>query len=590
MNIARLDHDARNQAVEILSRRLTPADLRSVLKELDRGAKGRKGVERIVAETENPGRLLRTRIDDTQLADFLVDLAGSDMLSISRLRYLLALRASEAELDQLHEFPGAARARGSTQESLARCVASRKWHPGKRWARHFVQVLGLPQAFAGPAGSRKEPDVEDVEPHVPLPPLEDFQDDLRRQVLEVLTAQPGDNRAVLTLPTGAGKTRTTVEALTDWWLSDREAQFILWIAQSDELCEQAVQAFKEVWIDRGDRDDQRVRDTLRIYRFWGNRRTVPDEDGAGIIISTIDKLREGLPGSGSGQARNSLSTLAETIGVVVIDEAHRAEAPSYRKVLEAVGIDFTSAGRSPISVLGLTATPIRSQKEETERLARRFYKRLLRPMSLPEDPDLALEALRERGILSRPVHRVLGPSARAVRLSKEHEQYLEDWKELHPELLLQLGQERDRNRQIIEAISDLDAAWPVLFFGCSVQHAEAIAVLLRRSGREAAAVTAQTREATRRQLVEAFRRGEIQVLCNYGVLTTGFDAPRVRAVVVGRPTTSRVLYDQMIGRGMRGPRFGGTKECLILDVDYNLIHADGRPLALASDQYAEYWT
>ncbi|KAA3414422.1 hypothetical protein F1715_11670, partial [Streptococcus pneumoniae] len=54
--------------------------------------------------------------------------------------------------------------------------------------------------------------------------------------------------AVLTLPTGAGKTRTTVEALTDWWLGDREAQFILWIAQSDELCEQAVQAFKEVWI------------------------------------------------------------------------------------------------------------------------------------------------------------------------------------------------------------------------------------------------------------------------------------------------------------------------------------------------------
>ncbi|WP_223200812.1 hypothetical protein, partial [Streptococcus pneumoniae] len=73
-------------------------------------------------------------------------------------------------------------------------------------------------------------------------------------------------------------------------------------------------------------------------------------------------------------------------------------------------------------------------------------------------------------------------------------------------------------RQIVEAISGLDATWPVLFFGCSVEHAKAIAVLLRRSGREAAAITAQTREATRRQLVEAFRCGEIQVLCNYGVL------------------------------------------------------------------------
>ncbi|KAA3418127.1 hypothetical protein F1715_11360, partial [Streptococcus pneumoniae] len=102
--------------------------------------------------------------------------------------------------------------------------------------------------------------------------------------------------------------------------------------------------------------------------------------------STIDKLRQGLRGSGSGLTRDALTALADTIGVVVIDEAHRAEARSYREVLEAIGIDFTSAGTSPISVLGLTATPIRSREEETERLARRFYNRLLRPTNLPENP------------------------------------------------------------------------------------------------------------------------------------------------------------------------------------------------------------
>jgi DNA repair protein RadD len=117
-----------------------------------------------------------------------------------------------------------------------------------------------------------------------------------------------------------------------------------------------------------------------------------------------------------------------------------------------------------------------------------------------------------------------------------------------------------------------------------------MAVLLRRRGREAAVVTSQTRDATRRHLVQAFRRGEIHVLCNYGVLTTGFDAPCVRAVVIGRPTASRVLYDQMIGRGMRGRRFGGTEECLVIDVDDNLVHSDGRQLMMASMQYAEYWT
>src|SRR5262249_2201034 len=154
----------------------------------------------------------------------------------------------------------------------------------------------------------------------------------------------------------------------------------------------------------------------------------------------------------------------------------------------------------------------------------------------PEDPASALAELRTRGILSSPIHRVLPQVGRTVRLSAQQEAYFEDWKDLHPDVLAQLGQERDRNRQILEAIVGMNGKWPVLFFGCSVQHAEAMAVLLRRRGREAAVVTADTRDATRRHLVQAFRRGEIHVLCNYGVLTTGFDAPQVRAVVVGRPT------------------------------------------------------
>jgi superfamily II DNA or RNA helicase len=59
--------------------------------------------------------------------------------------------------------------------------------------------------------------------------------------------------------------------------------------------------------------------------------------------------------------------------------------------------------------------------------------------------------------------------------------------------------------------------------------------------------------------------------------------------VIGRPTASRLLYDQMIGRGMRGPRFGGTSECLVIDVDDNLVHMDGKQLTTASQQYVEYW-
>jgi len=97
-----------------------------------------------------------------------------------------------------------------------------------------------------------------------------------------------------------------------------------------------------------------------------------------------------------------------------------------------------------------------------------------------------------------------------------------------------------------------------------------MAILLQRGGRSAACVLGTTRPATRRALIERFRGGNLSVLCNYGVLTTGFDAPSVRCVAVARPTASPILYEQMMGRGMRGPEFGGTKQCLVIDVDDNI--------------------
>ena len=134
---------------------------------------------------------------------------------------------------------------------------------------------------------------------------------------------------------------------------------------------------------------------------------------------------------------------------------------------------------------------------------------------------------------------------------------------------------------------DLPAPWPVLCFACSVDHARALAVLLRRNGRSAEVVTGETRRSTRRQLIEAFRAGHVQVLCNYGVLTTGFDAPKIRAVVIARPTTSVVLYEQMIGRGVRGPNNGGTEECLVIDLEDNIKQFQGQ---MAYARMREFWS
>jgi DNA repair protein RadD len=78
-------------------------------------------------------------------------------------------------------------------------------------------------------------------------------------------------------------------------------------------------------------------------------------------------------------------------------------------------------------------------------------------------------------------------------------------------------------------------------------------------------VSGATRDVTRRRVIGEFKNQSLRVLCNCEVLTTGFDAPRVTHVVIGRPTVSRVLYEQIVGRGLRGPKFGGTETCTIID-------------------------
>ena len=67
------------------------------------------------------------------------------------------------------------------------------------------------------------------------------------------------------------------------------------------------------------------------------------------------------------------------------------------------------------------------------------------------------------------------------------------------------------------------------------------------------------------------------MLCNCEVLTTGFDAPKVSHVVMARPTVSQVLYEQMVGRGLRGVAFGGTATCTILDCQDDFGNAPTRP-------------
>jgi DNA repair protein RadD len=105
-------------------------------------------------------------------------------------------------------------------------------------------------------------------------------------------------------------------------------------------------------------------------------------------------------------------------------------------------------------------------------------------------------------------------------------------------------------------------------FGISVAHAQDLAAALAARGLEAPVVSSETPLARRGAILRAFKRAGTSpaILCNFGVLTTGFDAPLTSAAIIARPTKSLVLYSQMVGRATRGPRVGGNETCEILTV------------------------
>ena len=106
-----------------------------------------------------------------------------------------------------------------------------------------------------------------------------------------------------------------------------------------------------------------------------------------------------------------------------------------------------------------------------------------------------------------------------------------------------------------------------MLFACSVDHAKNISVILNACFKHKISyVVGEMDRQDRLNAIKQFRSGELEVLCNYGVLTTGYDSPNIDCVIIARPTLSQLLYTQMIGRGLRGKKSGGTENCLVIDI------------------------
>ncbi|ACU34558.1 type III restriction protein res subunit [Actinosynnema mirum DSM 43827] len=360
----------------------------------------------------------------------------------------------------------------------------------------------------------------------------------------------GPRRAVLHLPTGVGKTRTGMNLICDH-LRDREPTLVVWLAHGQELLEQAAAEFEHAWSQLGNRP-------VSVVRMWGNAPTTLDDVADGVVILGLEKAVSAAKGS-----PEFLHTLASRSSLTVFDEAHQIIAPTFQRVVDALTI------RPDASLLGLTATPGRTWADiaQDERLSDFFLRQKV--MLEIEGYSNPVTALIDQGYLAKPTMRTVASDA-GLHLSARDRQMLARSFDIPAGIVDALAHDEQWNLKVVQTIMDLLAREHrrILVFAASVDHCRLIAAVLSAVSLDAEFITGESSPRHRKQVITRFKGTgrRPMILCNFGVLTTGFDAPAASAAVIARPTKSLVLYSQMVGRVIRGPKAGGTSTCEIVTV------------------------
>ena len=477
------------------------------------------------------------------------------------------------------------------------------WHPGGGFARSFVRELGLPEIFSGIPNERKLPVSEDIETRTPYHKLASFQANMYLQILEILNGNTSKKRAIITLPTGAGKTKTTVEALIESW-KHNDFDYILWIAQNQELCEQALACVRQIWEEKGDGE------SLRIFRTFGSR-PLPSEGERGIIIGGVSQLNEYVKDY-------SLARIAENgrLGAVVIDEAHHSYASTYRSILKCLGIKDEPKDEEKIPLLGLTATPERSTEYQTKVLRRIYGNRRIHPApgyGKKHDPELCdgsatkdsggrpfdkkwenllymKDRLEQLKYLAHAKYEFFDPKMdrdeQTMNVDEDDEYDNDPMNKIPTTVIDRLGQNAARNKNTFNELKKwADKGRQILFFGANLNQSITMSKFLQNADIPSETIIGETPYGARRTFIKRFKDKDIQVLCNYEVLATGFDSPEIDTLMIARPTSSKIVYEQMVGRGLRGTTFGGTEDCTIITVKDNIYRFGGDRVDLGYDKY-----
>jgi superfamily II DNA or RNA helicase len=315
------------------------------------------------------------------------------------------------------------------------------------------------------------------------------------------------NSTLMVLPTGTGKTHVVAHLAKDYMSRGRT----LMLAHREEL---VMQAWRHLQAITGSEPD------IEMGEYRSNRFR---KLAAPLVVGTIQTQIAGKP----SEERMTLFD-PNDFGLLIIDEAHHSAAKSYRRVIEYYQ-------RNPeLKVIGITATPDRAD----EKALGQIFKSVAYDYELSD----AIEDGWLVPIIQQSVF-VEGLDYSSVRTTAG---------ELNGADLAKVLEFEETLHGFASPIVDLVGDMKTLIFTASVAQAERLCEILNRHKPKSAKwVCGSTPKDERRALYPAYEKGEFQFLVNVGITTEGWDEPSVECVCLARPTKSRSLFAQMLGRGTR---------------------------------------
>ena len=534
-------------------------------------------------ELEAISLITNKNINEVMIAELLIKSNGDDIFSDSLLRgYVINFLPEEYK-----SYLEYGNINKKVSETLERTIINRAWNRNFHSHYRLIEIFGLSNEYLPDEVDEEENNIilkteRKIEKlnffseiinkiiyffkslfgknEIETFGLENFQIRIKNKLINSI--KNNNLKAIVHMPTGSGKTKTTIATLLQHNLKTQflNQNFIIWLAHSDELCDQAKDSFEELWRLYGTGD-------MPLIRLKDQKLNEINILSGGIIICTYSKLHRMRVNMNGAKI---LETIRNKSMFIVADEAHMVPALTFTESIEFISkLDFTF-------LIGLSATPGGYYVDQTEKLSNYFLKNKI---TITDDDDKELEGdepinfLQKQGILSYIKTHQVKTDFNFEFTPEEQERILNSFDEgLSPELIKKMGEDVERNICIFGELSNLyEQNLSTIVFACSLKHTKLLHKICILSGMKVAKIDDKTSSQNRKKIVQDFKNKEIKIIFNYGVLSTGFDAPGTEAIMIARPTTSPVIYSQMLGRGLRGPKFGGKTECLLIDLKDNLL-------------------